>query len=310
MSSRPVVVVFADIAGSTALYEALGNERATEAVTVVVNWLGDFIRGQGGRVVKTLGDGVLGAFAEVPHAAGAMAALMRGHQQNLQLWPPEARLQVRVGMAVGEVVEVDGDCYGDAVNLAARLCERSGPGEVWMDGPAAREAGSGHDARFVRLGGMDIRGKSEPVTVYGLEWRLDEDPDSQTMQAHLPSTLGALPEGGTVQIQMQWSGGGRVYGPGEMPLQVGRAREAPLCLDDPRVSRQHARIDWRGGSFVLTDLSRFGTWVRFEGGEPVLLRRDACLLHGRGQIALGVPFGDASAPTLEFQVSEAGVRVE
>ncbi len=309
MSSRSVVMVFADIAGSTALYESLGNERATEAVTAVVHWLGESIQNQGGRVVKTLGDGVLGAFPDAPHAVRAMANLMRSHQDHLRQWPPEVRLQVRVGVAGGEVVEVDGDCYGDAVNLAARLCERSGPGEVWVAGPAAQEAGAVRDARFVRLGGMEIRGKSEPVTVYGLEWRQDEDPDSQTMQAYLPSTLGMLPAG-DVQIQVQWGGGGRVFAPEEMPLQVGRAREAPLCVDDPRVSRQHARIDWRGGTFVLTDLSRFGTWVRFEGGEPVLLRRDACMLHGRGQIALGVPFGDASAPTLEFQVSEAGMFVE
>ena len=71
-----------------------------------------------------------------------------------------------------------------------------------------------------------------------------------------------------------------------------------MCVPDPRVSREHARIDWRNGAFVLTDLSRFGTWVRFEGFEPVLLRRDTCLLHGTGQVALGVAFSDDSAPAL------------
>ncbi|WP_305807276.1 hypothetical protein, partial [Stenotrophomonas sp. YIM B06876] len=63
------------------------------------------------------------------------------------------------------------------------------------------------------------------------------------------------------------------------------------------------RIDWRSSGFMLTDLSSFGTWVRFEGSDAeVLLRREVCLLHGSGQIALGMPFG-AQAPALDFQVS-------
>lgn len=300
------VVVFADIAGSTALYETLGNEQATEAVTRVVHWLAESIQSRGGRVVKTLGDGVLGVFGDAPRALAAVAALMQGYQQRLRQWPIELSLQVHVGVASGEVIEVDGDCYGDAVNTAARLCERSGAGEVWVTEAAVRSAHALGDARFVRLGSVDIRGKAEPTTVYGLEWRQDEDPDSQTMQADLPSTMAAL-EPAQGRILVSWRGTGRVFSPQDVPVQVGRASEAQLCVDDPRVSRLHARIEWRHGTFMLTDLSRFGTWVRFEGGEPVLLRRDTCLLHGGGQIALGVPFGDASAPTLEFRVSGAGV---
>jgi adenylate cyclase len=43
--------------------------------------------------------------------------------------------------------------------------------------------------------------------------------------------------------------------------------------------------------------------VRFQEGDPLLLRRDACLLHGCGQMALGVPFGEADAPIVAFEVS-------
>ena len=57
-------VVFADISGSTSLYETLGNERATEAVTQVTQWIADTIETHGGRVVKKLGDGVLSLPAE------------------------------------------------------------------------------------------------------------------------------------------------------------------------------------------------------------------------------------------------------
>lgn len=300
------VIVFADIAGSTALYEVLGNERAAEAVTLVVGAMARSIEQGGGRVVKTLGDGVLAVFREAAQARTATVALMRNHAQQLQDWPTEMGLEVRVGVAGGEIVEVDGDCYGDAVNLAARLCERARPGEIWFSASAVPERAD--ETRFVRLGTLAIRGKSEPIVVFGLEWCQDEDPEAQTILTHLPSTFGPPPTE-PAQLQVQWGGEGRVFGVHDMPLQLGRAPQSQLFVNDPRVSREHARIEWSRGAFALVDLSRFGTWLRFEGQEPLLLRRDSCLLHGSGQVALGVPFSDASAPVLRFQVSEAGVLV-
>ena len=62
--------------------------------------------------------------------------------------------------------------------------------------------------------------------------------------------------------------------------------------------------------FVLTDMSSFGTWVRFDGSDsPVRLRRDACILHGTGQIALAVPFTDSSAPVMNFEVPGTSVHL-
>ena len=138
----------------TALYERLGNARAAEAVTQVVQWLGQCIAGQHGRVVKTLGDGILAAFTTAPQAVQAVVHMMRGYHQFLREGTQDVRLQVRVGIAGGDVVEVDGDCLGDAVNLAARLCERASPGEVWVAAATAQEVGAQVDGRWVQLGAL------------------------------------------------------------------------------------------------------------------------------------------------------------
>lgn len=298
------VIVFADIAGSTALYEQLGNARAAEAVTQVVQWLGQSIEGQQGRVVKTLGDGVLAAFTAAPQAVQAVIGMMRGYHQFLREGTQDVRLQVRVGIAGGEIVEVDGDCLGDAVNVAARLCERASPGEVWVAASTALEAGAQIDGRWVQLGALAIRGKAEPIVVYGLEWCVDQDLASQTLLAEIHGPRAdRLPS--EVQLRVRYQGEERVLTAEDAPLLLGRSQLAQLVLPDLRVSREHARIDVRNGAFVLCDISRFGTWVRFQEGEPVLLRRDACLLHGCGQIALGVPFAEADAPIVAFEVSGA-----
>ena len=300
-------VVFADISGSTSLYETLGNERATEAVTQVTQWIGDSIESHGGRVVKKLGDGVLGIFGDASSAVTAMASMLRQHQARLDRWPQPLRMDIRVGVASGDVVDVDGDCYGDAVNVASRLCERAGPAEIWATETAVLLAGAAPDVWYRKLGMMEIRGKTELLMLYQVEWRENEAPDSLTMQAGLISSFApADPILG--QIQFSWHGVDMSFTSSDAPVHVGRATDAELCINDPRVSRLHARIDWRNSGFVLTDMSSFGTWVRFDGSDsPVRLRRDACILHGTGQIALGVSFKEPSAPVMNFHV--AGSRV-
>jgi predicted component of type VI protein secretion system len=75
-------------------------------------------------------------------------------------------------------------------------------------------------------------------------------------------------------------------------------------VNDQRVSRIHAKIEWRNGTFVLVDASSYGTWVRFNGSETELpLRREECVLHGEGEIALGAPFSDFSVPTVSFRLN-------
>ena len=72
---------------------------------------------------------------------------------------------------------------------------------------------------------------------------------------------------------------------------------------DSRVSRSHARIDWQGSTFQLTDLSYNGTYVRFGSDDEVVsLRRGSCTLHGTGVIGLGGSPNDANSPTVRFEV--------
>lgn len=277
-------MVFADISGSTALYETLGNERATEAVTQVTQWIGDTIEAHGGRVVKKLGDGVLGVFGDASSAVSAMATMLRQHKVRLDRWPHPLRMEIRVGVASGEVVDVDGDCYGDAVNVASRLCERAGPAEIWATETTVLLAGTAPDVWYRKLGMMDIRGKAELLMLYHVEWREDEAPDSLTMQAALVSNFAPV-DSILGQIQFSWHGVDRTFTSSDAPVMVGRAEHAQLRINDPRVSRLHARIDWRNSGFVLTDMSSFGTWVRFEGSDsPVRLRLMPASCMARGTL--------------------------
>ena len=87
------------------------------------------------------------------------------------------------------------------------------------------------------------------------------------------------------------------------PISLGRAAESSLLLDDQRVSRMHAMLAWRGGQFVLTDASTYGTWVYMGNqSEPVVLRRTECYLVGSGQIVPGCSRTDEAAPQIDFAI--------
>ena len=90
---------------------------------------------------------------------------------------------------------------------------------------------------------------------------------------------------------------------GAMPIVLGRSVQATYCITDARVSRSHARIDWQGSSFELTDLSYNGTYVRFgDSGELLSLKRGSCTLHGSGVIGLGGLPTDEQSPIVRFEV--------
>src|SRR6218665_2697170 len=147
-------VVFADLSDSTAFFETLGNEKATATITRLTQWIGDICAAQSGRVVKTLGDGVLAVFHDPAQAVDAVVQMQRGHRIRLESWPQTLRMEIKSGVATGEVVEVDGDCYGDAVNVAARLSDLAGGSEIWITESVVLGIEEGHHLRLRSLGAV------------------------------------------------------------------------------------------------------------------------------------------------------------
>ncbi len=301
-------VIFADLTGSTGVFEALGNQKATLAVTRLTQLMGQACESHQGRVVKTLGDGVLAVFARESDAVEAMVALQREHRERIAQWPPKLLMQIKVGMASGDIVRVDGDCYGEAVNLAARLCDMAAPGEIWATSQLTDAVPLTSGVRVRALGSIAIRGMAETRDVCQVNWDGSESTDLLT----LPAALGGpeRAEQALSRINLSWLDVNAAFRASQLPIHLGRLSDAEFAVNDPRVSRRHARIDWVDNNFVLTDLSSYGTWVRFQGGSAELaLRRSACVLLEKGEIALGAPFTDFTAPTVSFTLSNGAVSL-
>lgn len=155
-----LTIVFADLTGSTGLFEALGNSRAAEVVTRTTHWIGKLCQARGGRVIKYLGDGVLLSFEYNPGAVLAAIELQSSHRERHSSVPGGDQMKIKIGMARGEVVEQDGDCFGDAVNVASRLSDLSGGDQIFASESVIDALPHDEDIHFRNLGPMDIRGKS------------------------------------------------------------------------------------------------------------------------------------------------------
>ena len=103
-------------------------------------------------------------------------------------------------------------------------------------------------------------------------------------------------------IALSWLDVEATFTPAQLPIHIGRVSDAEFVVNDPRVSRLHAKIIWRAGKFYLEDVSSYGTWVRFSDTSAIVaLRRQECLLMVGGEIALGAPFEDFTVPTVSFK---------
>ncbi len=148
--------VFADLCDYTRLTECFGDEAAAEMAVVLGVIARDVARRHRGRVVKMLGDG---AHLHFDIAADAVPAAIDLLERVRSSGLPCAR----VGVNAGTMVEANGDYYGRAVNVAARIAARATPGSVFVGEAAMTVSG---DVRYERVGPMQLRGVAQDVTVY------------------------------------------------------------------------------------------------------------------------------------------------
>ena len=293
-------VVFADLTGSTGLFETAGNVVATRIVTRCTHTLGRHLVLAGGQLVKYLGDGVLVLFDNTLAAVEAASRMQQVLAEQVPGLPQGGGLGIKTGVERGPIVEHDGDCYGDAVNVAARLSDRAQGGETLIGEGAFDCLPEAQRLACHSLDRITIKGKAEPMPVWLVDW-------ARTAESTVTALFdfNQLIEGNhcVQRLDIRRMDQHVELHPGDGPLIIGRGDSVGFAVDDQRVSRRHARIEWTGGQCTFADFSSNGSWVRFAGSAaPVILRRDSCALYGEGEIGLGAQLDDFTAPTLSFQV--------
>jgi adenylate cyclase len=163
-------ILAADVAGYSKLVGS-DEERTLARLRALRSDLIDpAIAAHHGRVVKRTGDGVLIEFRSVVDAVRCAIEVQNGMVERNAGLPPERRIEFRIGIHLGDVVEEsDGDLMGDGVNIAARLEGIAKPGAICLSEDAYRQVKSRLDLAVSDLGAIQLKNFAEPVHVYSIE---------------------------------------------------------------------------------------------------------------------------------------------
>jgi adenylate cyclase len=120
----------------------------------------------GGRLIKLMGDGFLAEFGSVVNAVQCAAEVQVANETRNAALPEHRRMQLRIGVNLGDVISEDGDLYGDGVNLAARLEGLAEPGGIFISQTVHQHVRQKLPLDYEDLGELPVKNFAEPVRVY------------------------------------------------------------------------------------------------------------------------------------------------
>lgn len=290
-SQHECAVMFADVSGSTKLYDTAGDAIAHAAIGACVALFKDCTANNGGRTIKTIGDEVM---AEFPSSSQAMKAAV-DIQHAIKLMPPPiegVQLGVRIGFHFGPVVARDGDVFGDTVNLAARLSGLASKGQIITSAATVERLPPLQKMDCRLLHSIPVKGKAQEVELCEVLWH--ETDDATTIAVSHRSMAAAA-----TSLTLSYRDQVVVLPRDCKSITLGRDATADMVIADRMASRIHCEIEHRMDKFVLADRSANGTCVSIDGQGEMVLRREECILRGHGFIALGQTHGNASE-VIEF----------
>lgn len=286
-------VLFADVSGSTRLYEVLGDARAFAAINGCLDILRKVTAAHSGRVVKTIGDEIMAVFPDA--VAAAQAACEMQLAVSAQPAIDNTQVAIRIGFHFGPVLESpgDGDVFGDTVNVAARMAGIAKAQQIITTDATVATLPPIMHASTRTFNSLSVKGKADDIAVREVIWQASED-----MTMMVSNTF--PPQGAEPTLQLIHQGDRFTVNAGHPAVTIGRDEQADIVVQDRRASRMHARIERRRDKFVFVDLSSNGSYILVKGETEIQLRREEFVLRGSGSISLGHPYQKDPTEIIEF----------
>jgi class 3 adenylate cyclase/tetratricopeptide (TPR) repeat protein len=272
--TQTVSMLVTDLVGSTAMADRIGPVAAEQLRTEHFGLLRDALERTGGREVKNLGDGLMTVFDSASQSLLCAVEMQQAVETRNR--HAEEPFRVRIGVSLGDATVEEGDYFGPPAVEASRLCAEAAGGQIVVNALVRQVAGGREADRFRSLGGLELKGISEPLQAFELEWEPLLSPGIA-----LPERLRDLPATGYV---------GRV---------AERERLTELWEEARKGALQLALVSGEAGVGKTRLAAQLALQVRGEG---------ATVLYGRCDEDLGVPY-QPWVQALGYLVQEAPQRV-
>lgn len=167
-----MVILFADISGSTALYDKLGNDSALHVISHTLNILAKEVAAHKGTLIKTIGDEIMCSFPSIAQATLSASAMQRAIAA--QQPGGENPIFVRIGFHYGEVIRKENDVFGDAVNIAARVTAVTRARQILTTQAVVDALPAGFSDKTRPVMRAAFRGKQDSFAVFQILWEPDD----------------------------------------------------------------------------------------------------------------------------------------
>jgi adenylate cyclase len=295
-----LAIVFADVVGSTRIYEVMGDQLAREMVATCIDVMKAATESHSGTVIKTMGDEVMATFPTSDDALNAAAQMQRHISANPELQVDGQPVALRIGCHFGPVVLESRDVFGATVHTANRMTSQAKAGQIVTTAATVDHLSPEWRASVRQIDIAMLKGQGNEVTLYEVLWQTDD------VTSMLPAIAlsGSLPRQALQRLRLTLGDQEVVLDETRNHVTIGRADENDLVVRGNLISRIHARVEINRFKFVLIDQSTNGTFVHTAGGEDAFVRRDSMQLKGEGLIGLGKVPEAESPQTIRFRCGE------
>ncbi len=291
-----LAIMFADISGSSKLYENLGDVTGRHTVCECLNIMSDVIQRHHGVVIKTIGDEIMCTFPTAEDGAVAACEMNKKLSNEITGQSPNANaLSIRVGLHYGSTILEGGDVHGNSVIVAARMASLAKADQIITTQPTVAQLSE--DMRFnTRL--IDhslLKGQKESIDIFELNWQRDITDMAIRVNAR---------EQNNEVMRLSYQGEVVLLNEKQPGIVLGRSNRCDLTINENLASRQHVKLEYRRGKFFIIDQSTNGTYLFPEGSEETFLRREEMLISGRGGLSLGRPFTNSPDDLVHYIIEE------
>ena len=276
-----VAILFADVVGSTQLYDQYGDSKASETVSLCLDVMKDATHQFNGTVIKTIGDEVMSTFPTVDEAMGAASQMQTRISVDKSSDEDHIPVSIRIGCHFGPVVQERNDIFGAAVHTANRMTSQAKARQVIISGSTVEHMSPECRAQTRQIDVATVRGRIDEVALFELLWAPDE------ATSMLPTIEWESKSRQSSTLTLSFKDSRVVVDDQHKSVNIGRAEDNDLVIKGNLISRIHAKVEKRRGKFVLIDQSTNGTFLQSVGGDETFVRRDSSTLKGAGTIGLG-----------------------
>ncbi len=280
---KEVAILFADVVGSTHLYEELGDERARDTVQQCLKIMREATEQFGGLVIKTMGDEIMATFPSADDAMSAASQMQKRITAGTRVGAEGTHVSIRIGCHFGPVVAEERDIFGAAVHTANRMTSQAKAGQILTTAVTVEQLTGEWRALARQIDVTTVKGHANEMALFEVLWQPEE---ATSMLPSISWSASETASGG--RLRLRFRGQELVLGESQRTAaSMGRADENDVVIKGNLISRVHARIDFRKNRFVLVDESTNGTFIQPDDGEEVYVRRDSAELTGSGVIGMG-----------------------